>query len=1396
MTPDSFEDKVENLLNPGSVFSRLQREINNLLKTSNWQKEEVDHKIQELAQNVKTDNERGRYQKLYQEVQNRYLQRAREKIREAEKISGDVKFFDAQAINRLLDEALKWSKDIDKEVEELRRLVGEHNNLLQMRETFKRTKEKCESLWAKATTLADEGATGSTILDAVYSPAQNLAAEALVRFPESLDLLALRDRAQQEYNDARRKYQILTTADATGSYKSEWEFLRKKKNQDENLPLVDAQGRPLGVFTVGEAIHKLEELAEEYAHNKSHEYLAEARHLLEQLHNPEAAKVELLKYETLWMLHPDDESLFEKEIKTKIDPAIKSLQDARAMLHEAELISDPQRAWTKTEEAAKVFPYVNGLDQVRLNLADRFLNRAENAIKDGQDLLERYKNDSDNNLLLDEAQRNLETALIFARQINDYGVGKEGWQQANERSSKMLGAEKKIRQNILDERNLAVSLLTESERIVQLIGSKPEQAAKSWSELVKKHSIATLERFSATRDLRMRIDLLKNADEILKRLDDAFNSKDETRLNNALQECSKALDTSSDNDALKKRLQEREGKLRGRLHYLQGLSALKNKNGDEALVEFEQLLVIPNHPDAVDAKSRSEEIKQEQKNSRKVESEIADAKAKLKYNPRGAYEKLEKLSASTIIRGNEISDLLEDAREKWKNKLLADIKTVLSTQPLNVKKLYDIATEILKELPEPRPVDEANNALAVASEHQARLKSRQLRWAEAYKAWQEALKYDSSNEEYMKELQNARFEQLYSDFDRTRDPAQAKQIIETLAAEMPNDVRRWELEARYYFQLARNTDRTPAERLVSYDEAKIALRMVREGISRLSDSDTKSHYESRLDRLAGGNDEETLLRRQADLERRVSSDRSLADLVKAVNEAKDFVEKPPLESRASMQDWWDSLRQSVVAKLVRDYDALGDGADDLWKRFEIRCKIVNLEPNHQLARNLIQSIPNDINDVTNKIDREVRDYLAANVIENSKDPMRIIERQRDNIFTLLSKSNILYDTLMRLSDAIGQNRAETLRSEISEKMVELQRWLGDIEDLRRMVLQLHAHGQIARQTNNWVDFQNTVDLLVNKGFGGHKSVRILVEQKDSVSEERNRLFALQSQVVKVAQDPSGEHFQDVIDLLAQLKSEDQQDQYGFQTTLTITDSFTNKPVKSSARIWRWAEKCRDQISDTIEWLGEVGLQRLSSENLTSIYSLTDTQTMMAWDKESLDKAKPIIRTIADKGYFDDALRCLRFIEQEKNALLEKSKSRNIQYLLQDILRLAEKRYPLQETVKKISTPPVNMDQALSLPVKAILQSLQSEAKELQFQSDILNTMSSDIIKRRNQWKDAQSEYEQALHQLKIAKQPRAYILPADSAKVQSAELRLQKAILTCREIASNHHYLDGIGESQ
>jgi len=1396
MTPESLENTVEEFLNPGSLFTKLQREIAELIKSPNWRKEEVDLKIKELSRRVSTDGQRSRYQRLNQEVQSRYRQRAREKISEAENLAADVKSFDLQVVNRLLDEALKWSVDVSREAEDLRRLVGERNRMLQVREVFKQTKEKCEALWVKATGLAIEGATGLTILDSVYVPAQNLAAEALARYPESLDLLALKDHAQQEYNDARRKYQILTTADATGSYKTEWEFLRKKKNQDEKLPLADAQGRPLGVFTVREAILELEKLAEEYAHNKSHEYLAEARHFLEQLNNPEAAKAELLKYETLWMLHPEDKGLLEKEIKTKIDPEIKSLQEARAMLREAELISDPQRAWIKTEEAARVFPYVNGLDHVRLNLADRFLNRAENAIKDGQDLLERYKKDSDNNLLLDEAQGNLEAALTFARQVNDYGVGKDGWQQANERSSKMLDAEKKIRQNILDERNLAVSLYAESERINQLIGSKPEQAAKSWSELVKKHSIANLERFTATRDLRMRIDLLKNADEILKRLDDAFNSKNETRLNNALQECSKALDTSSDNEALKKRLQEREGKLRGRLHYLQGLAALKNKNGDEALVEFEQLLVIPNHPDAVDAKSRSEEIKQEQKNSRKVESEIADAKAKLKYNPRGAYEKLEKLSASTIIRGDEISDLLEDAREKWKNKLLTDIKTVLSSSSLNIKKLRDLATEILKELPEPRPVDEANHALAVASEQDARLKSRQLHWAEAYKAWQEALKYDSSNEEYMKELQNARFEQLYSDFDRTRDPAQAKQIIETLAAEMPNDVRRWELEARYYFQLARNTDRTPAERLVSYDEAKIALRMAREGISRLSDSDTKSHYDSRLDWLAGGNAEETLLRRQADLERRVSSDRSLADLVKAVNEAKDFVEKSPLESRASIQDWWDALRQSVVAKLVRDDHALGDGADDLWKRFEIRCKVVNLEPNHQIARNLIQSIPNDINDVTNKIDREVRDYLAANVIENSKDPMRIIERQRENVFTLLSKSNMLYDTLARLSDAIGQNRAETLRSEISEKMVELQRWLGDIEDLRRMVLQLHAHGQIARQTNNWVDFQNTVDLIANKGFGAHKAVRILVEQKDSVSEERNRLFALQSQVVKVAQDPSGEHFQDVIDLLTQLKSEDQQDQYGFQTTLTITDSFTNKPVKSSARIWRWAEKCRDQISGTIEWLGEVGLQRLSPENLTSIYSLTDTQTMTAWDRETLDKAKPIIRTIADKGYFDDALRCLRFIEKEKNALLEKSKSRNIQHLLQDILRLAEKKYPLRETVEKISNPPLNMDQSLSLPVKAILQSVQAEVRELQSQLNTLSAMSSDIIKRRNQWRDAQSEYEQALHQLKIARQPRAYILPADSAKVQSAELRLQKAILTCRAIALNHHYLDGTSETQ
>jgi hypothetical protein len=288
-------------------------------------------------------------------------------------------------------------------------------------DTFKATKGKCERLWAYASNMAVEGATGSTILDAIYIPAKKLVDEALAQYPESLDIIALKDRAQLEYNDARRKYQILTTSDVIGSYKSEWEFLRRLKNQEEKIPLVDSVGRPLGVFTVREAILELEKRAEEYAHNKLWEYLAEARHLLE-IHNPEAARTELEKSTSLWMLHPEDMGLIEKEIKNIIDPEIKELQAARRLLREAELASHPHIAWEKLNEAVKQYPYIRGVDTARLEIANRILSRVELVLKN-----------YDTNL-----KDGLKSAYELIRQINDHCVGRTGYEDIEMRSNKLL----------------------------------------------------------------------------------------------------------------------------------------------------------------------------------------------------------------------------------------------------------------------------------------------------------------------------------------------------------------------------------------------------------------------------------------------------------------------------------------------------------------------------------------------------------------------------------------------------------------------------------------------------------------------------------------------------------------------------------------------------------------------------------------------------------------------------------------------------------------------------------------------------------------------------------------------------------------------------------------------
>jgi hypothetical protein len=122
------------------------------------------------------------------------------------------------------------------------------------------------------------------------------------------------------------------------------------------------------------------------------------------------------------MLSPEDEELLEEEIKNRIDPEIRKLQGARSMLREVELISRPDVAWRKLDEVVKLYPYVRGVDSVRLGIANRILSSVEMALKN-----------YDTNL-----KDGLKSAYELVRQINDHSAGRTGYEDIEMRSNRLL----------------------------------------------------------------------------------------------------------------------------------------------------------------------------------------------------------------------------------------------------------------------------------------------------------------------------------------------------------------------------------------------------------------------------------------------------------------------------------------------------------------------------------------------------------------------------------------------------------------------------------------------------------------------------------------------------------------------------------------------------------------------------------------------------------------------------------------------------------------------------------------------------------------------------------------------------------------------------------------------
>lgn len=277
--------------------------------------------------------------------------------------------FDETKILIELDQAQSSLPD-NPEIAKLREAVLNHSRKLRGHEKYSEVKSKCESLWGQEQDLLKTYVDPGTVLRQCYGTALKIAEQACQEFPEFLPLEGLRSEAQIQYNRARERYQIKTTASQIHAFQEIVRKLEEEPDKEREIPWTDDQGQFIGSIKVRDAIDSITRDAQLFAHNKSQEYLSIAEEHLRS-HEPRMAHEILEKRKDLYLLPSEDDDKLGKFDQFIVQPELKKLHEAEQLLQLAQLTTEPNKSLEMVEQALLIYPWISGVDEIKKSIISR-----------------------------------------------------------------------------------------------------------------------------------------------------------------------------------------------------------------------------------------------------------------------------------------------------------------------------------------------------------------------------------------------------------------------------------------------------------------------------------------------------------------------------------------------------------------------------------------------------------------------------------------------------------------------------------------------------------------------------------------------------------------------------------------------------------------------------------------------------------------------------------------------------------------------------------------------------------------------------------------------------------------------------------------------------------------
>jgi hypothetical protein len=492
-----------------------------------------------------------------------------------------------------------------------------------------------------------------------------------------------------------------------------------------------------------------------------------------------------------------------------------------------------------------------------------------------------------------------------------------------------------------------------------------------------------------------------------------------------------------------------------------------------------------------------------------------------------AYQILTEIEGIPSTVKQKAMELRATIKVKWRKELIRKINACLKTNG------YEEMMELANDLNEIRLPEDNKLLNNVSKSHQVHLAERaasQHSWHEAYKLWQEAQKYDVTDERIKKGLLTAKKQNVLYEAEAAQNEKEVIRILESIVERQPANLS--ELDAQI------------DERLYH------ACLLTEEYSKALSLAGMRMRFNAQISAKAR-------LIREFCLKMKKSKEKfqrgAFSESLEILNQCQDnFPEYTDI-----IQEICERRTDDIINKLLAEAQAMErKGENEVYILAKYR-EILDFEPNHRLAK-------------------EKSEFLSTRFNRNVKETIKEAVRCKEDENISAEEIDYLINRIHEMMTIATEDQKTRLNPHLDN----LTDKLHNVRFIDDKIIRIEAQLTEAKETGDFSSVEQEFRDIVDIASFRNRAFNKIVKRIQNAKERRIKCADLAKEIENAFKELDFAKIEIMVDDLKQL---DPDDEFSIQRNrLKFEDTYSHQKITFD-ELKEWARKCRQNLETLKGW---------------------------------------------------------------------------------------------------------------------------------------------------------------------------------------------------------------------